>query len=349
MSEVIVAPNVRDLDDLSVKLIEWLSGRMNGATSISISGLAYPRGAGQSHETILFDVDWTAAGGGRQHQGMVLRIKPSDFTVYPDDLFIEQFRVMRVMHESGTVKAPKPLWLESNISWLGAPFFVMEKVIGRVPVSIPPYREAGWVAEAEPEQRRRMWENGVRQLAAIQSIPLDQVDFLAGPPHARDGLEQEFDKYRRVAAWVQMDRPYPVLDRALARLEALWPDNRPTGIVWGDARIGNMMFDDDFAVAAVVDWEQPSLGGALNDLAWWIVNAETMHGANEQRSHLSGMGTREETIELWARETGISAAEIEWYEDFTRLKMSCLGVRIAALRGAPPLDENALALRLKVN
>lgn len=37
-----------------------------------------------------------------------------------------------------------------------------------------------------------------------------------------------------------------------------------------------MMFDKNFEVSAVVDWEQPSLGGALNDLAWWIVNAETI-------------------------------------------------------------------------
>lgn len=348
MSDVIVAPNVRDLDDLSTSLARWLSGRIAGGRKVVITGVTYPRGAGQSHETILFDASWQAADGKRQSQGMVLRIKPSDFTVYPDDLFIEQFRIMGVMHDSGKVKAPRPLWLEDDVDVLGAPFFVMEKVAGRVPVSIPPYCESGWVAEAEPVERKRMWENGVRQLAAIQSVPLHRADFLAGPPNAREGLEQEFDKYSRFAAWVQENRAWPVLDQALARLRNLWPENRPAGIVWGDARIGNMLFDESFEVAAVVDWEQPSLGGALNDLAWWVVNAEIMHGANEHRAHLAGMGTREETIALWEAETGISAAGIEWYEDFTRFKMSCLGIRMAALRGAPPPHEGALARRLKV-
>lgn len=348
MSDVIVAPNVRDLDDLSARLTRWLSTRIPDSRNVAITGVTYPRGAGQSHETILFDAYWQTPDGKQLSQGMVLRIKPSNFTIYPDDLFIEQYRIMGVMHDSGNVKAPRPLWLEEDADFLGAPFFVMEKVVGRVPVSIPPYSETGWVAEAEPEQRRRMWESGVRQLAAIQSIPLHRADFLAGPPNAREGLEQEFDKYTRFTAWVKEDRAWPVLDRALARLRDLWPENRPAGIVWGDARIGNMMFDENFEVVAVVDWEQPSLGGALNDLAWWVVNAEIMHGATENRLHLSGMGSREETIALWERETGISAAGIEWYEDFTRFKMSCLSIRMAALRGAPPPDEDTLARRLKV-
>ena len=118
--------------------------------------------------------------------------------------------------------------------------------------------------------------------------------------------------------------------------------------MWGDARLGNIMFDDNFDVVAVMDWEQPSLGGALHDLGWWLVNSETMHGATDTRPHLEGMGTRSETIALWETLTGKSAQEIEWFEDFARLKMSCLGVRMSALRGQPPPDERWLAKRLKV-
>jgi aminoglycoside phosphotransferase (APT) family kinase protein len=112
--------------------------------------------------------------------------------------------------------------------------------------------------------------------------------------------------------------------------------------------MGNMMFDDKFEVVAVMDWEQPSLGGALHDLAWWLVLSDMRHGAAPGRPHLDGMGTREETIALWGEVTGISTADIEWYEDFTALKLSCLGIRTARLKGAPPPDEAWLARRLKV-
>ena len=347
MSNVIVAPHQRDLQDLAGILAGWLAGRQAGASDVEVSNLAYPRGAGQSHETILFDVTWTVAGE-RRTDGLVVRIKPGAFTVYPDDLFIEQYRVMQVMRDLGHVPVADTLWLEEDPGVLGAPFFVMRKLSGRVPVSVPPYSQAGWVYDATPDQRRRMWENGVRALAAIQRTPLDAVRFLEGPGHAREGLDQEFDKYSRVAAWVQEDRAIPVLDAALQRLRDLWPANRPAGIVWGDARIGNIMFDDKFDVVAVMDWEQPSLGGALNDLAWWTTNSEIMHGANESRPHLAGMGSRQETMDLWEEITGLSAQDLEWYEDFTRLKMSCLGIRMAALRDQPLPDEAALAKRLKV-
>jgi aminoglycoside phosphotransferase (APT) family kinase protein len=109
-----------------------------------------------------------------------------------------------------------------------------------------------------------------------------------------------------------------------------------------------MMFDDDFEVVAVMDWEQPSLGGALHDLAWWLELSNIMHSTGSGRPHLEGMGTREETIALWQELTGISTANIEWYEAFTRVKTSCLGIRMAMLRGTPLPSETALARRLQL-
>lgn len=344
---VIVAPETRDLDDLAGQLAAWLQGRIAGSKDLRVENLAYPHGAGRSHETILFDARWSADGR-PQAQSCVVRIKPMRHTVFPDDLFAQQHRVMQVLHEQGRVRVARPLWFEADATLLGAPFFVMERVRGRVAVSVPPYAQEGWVAEATPAQRARMWENGVRQLAAIQSTPLDSVQFLRGPEGAEEGLAQEWDKYVRFVAWVSRDRPWPVLEKGLERLRANWPANQPPGLVWGDARLGNMMFDGNFEVVAVMDWEQPSLGGALHDLAWWLVLSDTMHGAASGRPPLDGMGTREETIALWRELTGISPADIEWYEDFTHLKMSCTGVRLAQLGKMPIPDEAWLARRLKV-
>ena len=59
---VIVAPETRDLDTLAGQLAAWLTPRIDGAQDVRVENLAYPHGAGRSHETILFDVSWTAAG-----------------------------------------------------------------------------------------------------------------------------------------------------------------------------------------------------------------------------------------------------------------------------------------------
>jgi aminoglycoside phosphotransferase (APT) family kinase protein len=109
------------------------------------------------------------------------------------------------------------------------------------------------------------------------------------------------------------------------------------------------MFDENFEVVAVMDWEQPSLGGALHDLAWWLYLSGMMHGALPGvKPALEGMGTREETIALWREVTGVSTADIEWYEDFTTLKICCLSIRTAGLRGHPLPDEAGMAKRLKL-
>jgi aminoglycoside phosphotransferase (APT) family kinase protein len=301
-----------------------------------------------SHETILFDMHWQE-GGETRARGCVVRIKPGLHTVFPDDLFDEQIQLMQAMHTGNHVRVAEIYWVEPDPSILGKPFFVMEKKIGRVPVSMPPYASSGWVSEATPQQHRKIWEEGVTQLALIQRVPLDKVRFLEGPAHAREGLAQEWDKYVRFVEWVGDHEAAPVLRDALARLKSIWPRNQPEGIVWGDARIGNMMYNENFEVIAVMDWEQPSLGGALHDLAWFLVLSDTMHGPGAVRGrHLPGMGTRAETIALWEEISGKSAADIDWYEEFTHLKMACTGVRLGSLRGEEMQDVATLRVRLKV-
>jgi aminoglycoside phosphotransferase (APT) family kinase protein len=355
MSNVIVALKTRELDTLGRQLAGWLQGKMPAARDIRIDNLAYPFGAGQSHETILFDASWTE-GGERRDEGMVVRIKPVDLQMFPTDLFHEQAMLMSLLHEDGRVKVARIFWYEEDPSLLGAPFFVMEKKRGRVAVSVPPYAQTGWVAEAAPDQRRRMWENGVRQLAAIQLVPRDRMDFLQGPPGAREGLDQEWERYQRFHARNNELRPWPLFDRAFEVLAERWPKNQPPGLVWGDARIGNMMFDEDFEVVAVMDWEQPSLGGALQDLSWWLRLSDMMHSTGSGRPHLEGMGTHAETVALWREITGVSTDDLDWYEDFTSVKLAMLSIRMGHLRGAPTPTEawpdspifRALAQRLEI-
>jgi aminoglycoside phosphotransferase (APT) family kinase protein len=347
MSDQIVAPNTRDLSELGAQIVPWLESRLPGATGLHIANMDYPRGAGRSHETILFDAQWSEAGRERS-EGFVIRIKPNANQVYPDDLFEEQYRVMRVLRELDIVPVAETIGFEEDPALVGAPFFMMKKLVGRVAVTFPPYRETGWVAEAKPEQRHRFWEGGVRNLALIQKTPLDQVQFLAGPEGARDGLEQEWDKYDRFVEWISKDKRWPVLDKARDALRARWPKNQPQGLVWGDARIGNMMFDENFDVLAVMDWEQASLGGALHDLAWWLQMSSFAHEKTADKPHLEGMGTREETIALWQEVTGISVDDLDWYLDFTQFKTGCLSVSTSRLWGWPEPDHAALAAQLRL-
>jgi aminoglycoside phosphotransferase (APT) family kinase protein len=237
------------------------------------------------------------------------------------------------MHASDKVRVAKPLWFEEDAALLGAPFFVMNKVSGRVPVSYPPYSRQGWLFDASPAQRRRAWEEAVRQLASIQLVCPDNARFLelpGGPNH----FDQEIDRWRRYLDWVDPGHKQSLLRECWSQLMAKKPANRPEGIVWGDSRLGNMMFGDDFSVVAVMDWEHPSLGGALHDLGWWLCG-DLIQTTAQGLKPLEGMGTRDETITLWSETGGKSAADIEWYVAFGFFKMESTGVRMTTLREMP--------------
>lgn len=328
----IVAPNVRALDELAVTLVGWLGTRLESASDICVTNLSYPLGAGMSHETILFDAAWREAGA-EKSQGMVVRIKPTSNTVYPDDLFVQQYQVIELMDRHGAVRVAKPLWFEADGSILGAPFFVMEKVHGRVTVSYPPYSKSGWLVETAPADRRTIWRSAVSQLAAIQTVPVADALFLT-LPGGPDGFDQESDRWRRYIDWVDPKGERKLLRDIFDRMLAMAPANRPEGIVWGDSRIGNMMIGPNNQVAAVMDWEQPGLGGALHDLGWWL-HHDYNQTIGQGIAPLDGMGSRDETIALWSEVSGKSAEGIDWYEAFACLKMEALAIRMMDLRDMP--------------
>lgn len=330
----IVAPETRDLDDLSAQLSDWIAARLPQANDVHLIDFDYPRGAGMSHETILFDARWTE-NGHEVTQGMVVRIKPTRHTVYLDDMFVEQYRLMELMHASGVVNVAKPLWFEPSADLLGAPFFVMEKAQGRVTVSYPPYSREGWMLDVAPADRRTLWEDSVRQLASIQKVPVEEAGFLHLPGEFAENFDQEVDRWRRYLDWVDPRAERALLRDLLDRLLAGKPANRPEGIVWGDSRLGNMMIGHDYKVAVVMDWEQPSLGGALHDLGWWLLSEENQTVA-QGIAPLEGMGTRAETVELWEEVSGKSAADLDWYIAFASFKQDCLSIRTLELRGGMP-------------
>jgi aminoglycoside phosphotransferase (APT) family kinase protein len=328
----IVAPNVRDLDELARVLAGWLSERLPAARDIRITDLSYPLGAGMSHETILFDASWREDGV-EKRRGMVVRIKPSDVVLYLDDIYEAQYAVMRLLHRDGRVRVAKPLWIERRADILGAPFFVMANKTGRVPVSFPSYAQQGWLFEATPAERRRAWEEAVTQFALIQTVPLDEAGFLA-LPGGMSGFDQELDRWRRYLAYVDPNGEHKFLQEGFQQLVARLPTNRRDGILWGDARIGNMMFGPDFRVVAVMDWEAPGLGGGLHDLGWWLVS-DFLKTTAQGLAPLGGMGSRDDTIALWRQISGCPTDDIAWYEAFAFLKMEMTGVRLRSIRPLP--------------
>src|SRR5207248_7588479 len=126
---------------------------MPEAYDVVIGEITSPDSTGFSSETLMFDATWHTHGG-EVRDRLVARVAPTTYQVFLEPAFEEQYRVQRLLHDHTEIDADVPLpplhWYEPDVGILGAPFFVMGLVEGRIPTDTPPYHTGGWVTEVEP-------------------------------------------------------------------------------------------------------------------------------------------------------------------------------------------------------
>ena len=92
----------------------------------------------------------------------------------------------------------------------------------------------------------------------------------------------------------------------------------PLGLVHGDYRTGNFLYDTHGDIHGVLDWEMSHLGDPLEDLGWtlnriWCWAQDDLRGA---------LLPREEAIGIWEAASGLKAdaAALHWWELFNCVK-----------------------------
>jgi aminoglycoside phosphotransferase (APT) family kinase protein len=319
-------PAQRDLDESRSALQTWLAAKIPEATEVTVSALSVPEGSGFSNETLLADITWRTPHQ-EKSDSLVIRVKPTGYQIFLEADFELQYRLLAVLDADTDVPVPPTLWFETDESVLGAPFFVMRRVPGRAAADRPPYNESGWLFDATPEERRRLWERAVDALIAVHRVPTETVAFLAKPELGDTGFDQTLTYWQRSFEWAKRGLPNPVGDAALEWLLANLPATRPTALSWGDARVGNILFHEG-AVTAVLDWEMLSLGGHEMDLGWWLF-LDDYHTIDVPR--LPGLGDREETIARWEAGTGETAGDLLWYEIFAGFRFVIVMMRLSQM------------------
>ena len=320
----------RDLAGAGEILEGWLRDRLD-LVQAHVSDLSLPDRAGLSNETILFTAELDD-GAHTTTEELVVRISPAlENQLCRDTLFESQARLLQVLHEQ-RLRVPNVRWFEADPRWFDRAFFVMDRAHGRVPISEPIYNAEGWLYDATPEQRRTAWESAMTELVGINRVSPDLLRFLPG---GTAGFTEVLDGIRAEYRWACDGNEHPIVDRLWKWLESNVPTAPPTGLSWGDARVGNMMFDDEFQLVVVMDWELVSLGTPIMDLGWWLF-FDDVH--SEVYPRLDGLGDRRETIERWEQGTGLSADGVEWYEILAAVRLTTLVIRALNLQGIQGSD-----------
>jgi aminoglycoside phosphotransferase (APT) family kinase protein len=325
-------PRGRDLDLTRRRLTEWLAERLPEADSIHVSELTGPGATGFSSDTLMFDLD-TREGSREVHRELVARIQPTGFQVFPEYDLELQFGIQQALAPTG-VPTARMLWREEEAGVLDAPFYVMERIDGRIPNDNPPYHMGGWITEIQPEERASIWWSGLEVLARIHRLDwkalglgfLDERSSEEEP--GVTPLERHLDYYSSFLAWAWEDNPHPTCTPALEWLTRNRPrDPEPVGLCWGDARIGNMIFRDHRCVA-VLDWEMARLGSPEEDLAWWLF-IDRHHSEGVGVPRLAGFPGREETIARYEEWSGHRVRHLDYYERFAAMRFAVIMARLS--------------------
>ena len=203
---------------------------------------------------------------------MVLRKKPAGPLLPSAHAVDREHRIMQALAATD-VPVPRMLAYCADDDVVGTPFYVMERLEGRV------FSDCALPGVA-PAERREAYLQMAETLAALHRVDwraLGLADF---------GREGNYFQ-RQVARWTRQwhlskTRELPEIDGIAGWLSQHVPADDTTTIAHGDFRIGNLMFHPtEPRVVGVLDWELCTLGHPLADaaysaLAWRLLPSEYM-------------------------------------------------------------------------
>jgi aminoglycoside phosphotransferase (APT) family kinase protein len=331
-----VTRSTRDYDDLRRRFVAWVHHRYPEATNVVIDEFVVPEKSGMSSETILFDLVIEPTLEHPPPRRLVARLAPpaDAVPIFPSYDLAQQFAVLQFVGAAGTVRVPRLIWFEPDAGAVGAPFFVMERVDGDVPPDVLPYNFGSWLSEATFEQRRRLQDATLAQIARLHALPIEDLrPWLDddGAPGATP-LRRHVARQRSFYEWVAAERRYPVLERAFDWLDEHWPTwESDDGAVlsWGDSRIGNVMYRD-FEPVALLDWEMACIGPRELDLGWIIF----LHLFFEDIARAIGLPglpdlfRPDDVAATYAELTGYEPRDLEFFITFAALRHGIVMARV---------------------
>jgi aminoglycoside phosphotransferase (APT) family kinase protein len=255
--------------------------------------------------------------GDGEHE-WILRRPPLGHVLPTAHDMAREYRVLRALRDTD-VPVPRAIALCEDDAVNGAPFYVMDKVDGRI------LRTAADASALTAEEARAASAALIEVLGAIHRVDWEAVG-LEGWGHPEGYLE------RQVRRWAQQwDRSksheLPEIDECIRRLRNALPESGSPAIVHGDYRFDNTMLHptDAGRLVAVLDWEMATLGDPLADigllLVYWNDRDDRDDGASA-RPQISvaqgvtaqpGFFTRAEVVERYAKASGRDVEHLDFY------------------------------------
>jgi aminoglycoside phosphotransferase (APT) family kinase protein len=233
------------------RLANWFSSKLPWAVGGPLFGRLIPGGRSNlTYEIRDGERSW------------VLRRPPLGHVLATAHDMGREYRVMSALAGTG-VPVPVTYALCTDDAVLGAPFYIMEKVEGT------PYRSATELALLGPERVHAISQRLVDTLVALHEVDPAEVG-LADFGRSDGFLERQIRRWSTQLE-ASRSRDLPAADELRDLLASNVPAQSAPGIVHGDYRLDNVLFDQSDRPAAIIDWEMATIGDPLTDLALLVV------------------------------------------------------------------------------
>ena len=243
-----------------------------------------------------------------------------------------------VVREAEIMRKLKPVYPKvpvihaicEDTSVIGAPFYVMERLVGNIPRQ-----------NLSPELG--LDEAKTRQLCLNVLDTLVDLHKLDPKAAGLDTLGKgEGYVARQVEGWTKRYRAARTDDvgdfeQVMAWLAEKMPKQEVAiRLIHNDFRFDNVVLDvnDPLKVIGVLDWEMATLGDPLMDLgsslAYWVQADDDMFmkGSRRQPTNAKGMLTREEVIRYYAEKTGFSVENFDFYTVYGLFRLAGIAQQI---------------------
>jgi aminoglycoside phosphotransferase (APT) family kinase protein len=256
---------------------------------------------------------------------VVLRKQPNGVLSRSAHNIDREFAVMSALYGSD-VPVPKPLLFHTEPAVVGTPFYLMERLRGRV---FSTYELPGLA----PIERRACYDSMCAAMAAIHNFDW-QAAGLADYGRPGNYFERQLSRWSQL--WDQFrtaDNPY--IDELIAWLRDRVPSSDSATLCHGDFRVPNLMFHaTEPRVIGVLDWELSTLGHPLADVAFnlqaWRMLPEENGGIRGLDWPALGIPTEEEYLRSYYRLRGPSERLSTFHMAFAMFRAAVGSASIAA-------------------
>lgn len=299
-------------------LDRYLAGRLDGYSGkLEVRQMQ----GGRSNPTFLVrsgDREW------------VLRKQPPGELLPSAHAVDREYRILSTLGDTD-VPVPKTYLFCDDRAVIGTPFYLMERMRGRV-------FHSSTLPGVAPAERSAMYRSVVDVLARIHKVDW-QAKGLADFGRPGSYFARQLSRWTKQYQ-ASKTREIPDADILMEWLPKHLPDTDETTICHGDYRIGNVMFHlTEPRVIAVFDWELCTLGHPMADLAYlcmlWHQTEEEFGGVMDMDIRGTGIPTQAEFEADYCRMAGRAHGLDPFHMIFSMFRLVAIleGVRARALAG----------------